>query len=111
MTRTRKLTFVAIALATLGLSATSASAESWWQFHHPRRAEVNDRLAHQNFRINRELREGALTPWQARRLQRQDFMIRHEERAMARFNGGYIPRGEQHMLNHQENMVGRRLGY
>jgi len=111
MTRTRKLTLVAVALATLGLSATSASAESFWQFHHPRRAEVNERLVHQNFRINREVREGELAPWQARRLHREDFAIRREERAMASFNHGHITRGEQRALNHQENVVSRRIGW
>ena len=110
-TRTRKLALVAAALAALGLSATSASAETFWQFHHPRRAEVNERLASQNFRINREVREGELSPWQARRLHREDFAIRHEERAMASFNGGHITRGEQRALNNQENVVSRRTGY
>jgi len=111
ITRTRKLTLVAVAFAALGLSATSASAETWWQFHHPRRAEVNERLAIQNFRINREVREGDLSPWQARRLHREDFAIRGEERAMARYNGGTITRGEQHFLNHQENQLSRRIGW
>jgi hypothetical protein len=111
MTRTRKLTLVAVAFAALGLSATAASAETFWQFNHPRRAEVNQRLTHQNFRINREVREGELTPWQAHPLHREDFAIRQEERAMARYNGGYITRGEQHLLNHQENVVSRRIGW
>jgi hypothetical protein len=111
ITRTRKLTLVAVAFAALGLSATSASAESFWQFHHPRRTEVNERLAVQNFRINREVRQGQISPWQARQLHRQDFAIRGEERAMARYNGGYITRGEQHMLNRQENQTSRRIGW
>ena len=111
ITRTRKLALAAFALAALGLSATSASAESFWQFHHPRRAEVNERLANQNFRINREVREGEVSPWQARRLHRDDFAIRREERAMASFNGGHITRGEQRALNHQENVMSRRIGW
>ena len=111
VTRTRKLALAAFALAALGLSATSASAESFWQFHHPRRAEVNERLANQNFRINREVREGEVSPWQARRLHRDDFAIRREERAMASFNGGHITRGEQRALNHQENVMSRRIGW
>ncbi len=111
ITRARKLAFVAAALAALGLSATSASAETFWQFHHPRRAEINERLANQNFRIDREVREGELAPWQARRLHREDFAIRHEERAMASFNGGHITRGEQRALNHQENVISRRIGW
>jgi hypothetical protein len=83
----------------------------WWQYNHPRRAEVNDRLAYQNYRINREFREGELSPWQARNLHRQDFMIRREERAMASFNHGHITRFEQRALNQQENVMSHRIGY
>jgi hypothetical protein len=111
ITRTRKLTLVAAALATLGLSATSASAETFWQHTHSRRAEVNARLGYQNFRINREVREGELAPWQARRLHRQDFRIRQEARSMASFNHGHITPAEQRALNHQENVVSRRIGW
>jgi hypothetical protein len=111
VTRTRKLGLVAAAFVALGLSATSASAETFWQAHHPRRAEVNARLDYQNFRINREVREGELSPWQARRLHREDFAIRHEERTMASFNHGHITSGERRALNHQENVMSRRIGY
>ena len=111
MTRTRKLALVAVAFAALGLSATGASAETWWQHTHPRRAEVNERLAYQNFRINREVREGEVAPWQARRLHRDDFAIRREERTMASFHGGHITPAEQRALNHQENVVSRRIGW
>jgi hypothetical protein len=111
ITRTRKLSLVAVAFVALGLSATSASAETWWQFHHPRRAEVNARLVHQDLRINRELRRGEISPWQARQLHRRDFAIRGEERAMARYNGGHITSGEQRLLNHQENQTSRRIGW
>jgi hypothetical protein len=111
MTRTRKFTLVAVAFAALGLSASGASAESFWQFHHPRRAEVNARFAHQDFRINREVHRGEISPWQARQLHRQDYAIRGEERAMARYNGGRITPGEQRLLNHQENQTSRRIGW
>jgi hypothetical protein len=111
MITTRKLAFVAVALATLGLSATSASAESFWQYNHPRREQVNERLGYQNYRINREVREGELSPWQAANLHRQDFRIRQEERTMAFFNHGHISRFEQRALNHQENVMSHRIGY
>jgi hypothetical protein len=110
MTRTAKITFVAIALATLGLSVTGASAETWWQYNHPRREQVNERLAYQNYRIHREMREGELSPWQARRLHREDRMIRHEERNMTYFNHGHISPFEQRALNQQENFVSRHIG-
>ena len=65
---------------------------------------MNARLGYQDFRINREVREGEISPWQARRLHRQDFAIRSEERAMASYNHGHITPAEQRALNHQENV-------
>ena len=100
----------AVAIAILGATATSAFAGTSWERHHPRRDQVNDRLEHQNARINRELREGEVTPGQAQRLRMEDRTIRNEERAMARFNHGHITRGEQRLLNQQENAVSRQIG-
>jgi hypothetical protein len=71
-----------------------------WQQAHPRRAEVNGRLANQNQRINQEHREGEITAHQARALHAQDRFIRSEERFMARQNGGHITR----------RMVSREIG-
>ena len=45
MTYVGKFSMVAIALAMLGTSFTAASAETPWQANHPRRVEVNSRLA------------------------------------------------------------------
>ena len=111
MTRVSKFSMVAIALLTLGTSVTSASAETFWQFNHPRRAQVNQRLAFQNYRINEGVADGRITPYQAWQLHRQDYVIRSEERAMARINGGYITPAEQRALNQQENVVSRRIGW
>ena len=105
----RKLAAAAIALVVSGMG-TSALAETPWQAHHPRREEVNNRLARQDHRINREYREGELTRGQARRLRHEDRAIRHEERIDARFDAGHITKGEQHTLNHQENEVSRQIG-
>jgi hypothetical protein len=109
MNRSAKL-ITALTLAILGASATSAFAETAWERNHPRRDQVNDRLAVQNHRVNDELREGGLTRWQARRLHREDRTIRAEERAMASFNHGHITRAEQRALNQQENAVSRQIG-
>jgi hypothetical protein len=111
MTRVSKFSMVAIALLTLGTSVTSASAETFWQFNHPRRAEVNQRLAFQNYRINEGVAYGRITPYQAWQLHREDYAIRSEERAMAGINGGYITPAEQRALNQQENVVSRRIGW
>jgi hypothetical protein len=105
-----RFSMIAIALATLGTSATAASAETLWQANHPRRVEVNSRLAMQNFRINQGVATGRITPLQARQLHAEDHAIRTEERVMARFNGGHITRAEQRALNQQENAVSRQIG-
>jgi hypothetical protein len=98
-----------LALAVLG-SAGSASAATWDQ-RHPRRAEVNDRLATENFRINRELREGEISYRRARALHAEDHAIRQQERAMAYARGGSISRREQRLLNREENFVSHQIGY
>jgi hypothetical protein len=111
MTPVSKFSMVAIALLTLGTSVTSASAETLWQSNHPRRAEVNDRLGFQNYRINQGVADGRITPYQARELHSEDYAIRSEERAMAGINGGYITPAQQRALNQQENVVSRRIGW
>src|SRR5215831_12697229 len=49
----------AVSFAVVGGVVTTAFAETQWQRNHPRRDQVNDRLANQNRRINKELKEGA----------------------------------------------------
>jgi uncharacterized protein HemX len=99
---------IALALVTI-VGVSTASAETWDQAH-PRRAEVNARLANQNRRIDQERREGEITAGQARRLHAEDRTIRHEERFVARQNGGGITRAEQRSLNQQENAVSSQIG-
>jgi len=103
---------IAITILSLGVvaGATAIANAGTWNQNHPRRAEVNARLANQNWRINQERREGEITAGQARALHAQDRFIRHEERFMARQNGGHITRAEQRSLNQQENAVSREIG-
>ncbi len=110
MNRISKLAVLAIGTVLIGASTFSASAETRWERNHPRRDQVNDRLANQYRRINREYREGELTRWQARALHREDHAIRREERVMAYFNRSHITRVEQRALNQQENVVSRQIG-
>jgi hypothetical protein len=99
-----------LSFAVLGSTVSAAFAETQWERNHPRRDQVNDRLANQNHRINHELKEGEITKQQARQLHREDHGIRQEERDMARMNGGHITKGEQKVLNQQENGVSRQIG-
>jgi len=70
---------------------------------------VNDRLANQNYRIDRDYRDGAITAGQARYLHQEDRYIRGQERFDARFDGGHITPAEQRALNQDENGVSRQI--
>lgn len=98
-------------LAAFGVASSGAiAADTKWEKSHPRRDQVNDRLHHQNKRINQEVKEGELTKAQGRALHRKDRQIRREERAMASQNGGHITKSEQKVLNQQENAVSKSIG-
>ena len=110
MSPTARTVTIVISLAMLGATVGAASANTPWQRNHPRRVEVNDRLANQNRRINTELREGEINAWQANALHREDRAIRREERTMAKFGYSHITKAEQRSLNQQENVVSRQIG-
>ena len=104
-----------VRLATVVFAGTlvmagSAFAETSWERNHPRRDQVNDRLANQSRRINQEYREGEISRGQARVLHREDRQVRREERTMASLDGGHIARTDQRALNQQENAISRQIG-
>ncbi|HTW38286.1 MAG TPA: hypothetical protein VMD49_06940 [Steroidobacteraceae bacterium] len=105
----RSLTVAVAALALSGL-ATASFAQTQWQKNHPRRAEVNGRLANQNRRIHQERQSGEINKAQAAQLHHEDHAIRREERTMASTNGGHITKAEQRSLNQQENQVSNQIG-
>jgi hypothetical protein len=92
------------------ISAAVHTADTTWLKNHPRREQVNQRLAHQNTRIKTEVKEGELTKAQAAALDKEDQQIRTEERPMASQNGGHITKQEQKTLNQQENAVSKQIG-
>ena len=103
------LRFATVAALTLSFAGI-ASAQTHWEATHPRRDEVNDRLANQNRRIHDEVREGDISRAQAAKLHKDDRQIRREERIMASQNSGHISKQEQRTLNQQENQVSRKVG-
>lgn len=111
-----KLFVSAIAIALAGAMAAPAFAspasapEGKWAKNHPRREQVNKRLANQNKRIKQERKEGELTKGQAAALHKDDRQIRQEERDMASQNGSHITKQEQKTLNQQENAVSKEIG-
>lgn len=60
-----------IAASTLYV-ATPSYADPAWDAAHPRRAQVNSRLANQNRRIDNGVADHQLTNGQARQLHRED---------------------------------------
>ena len=108
----RSILTVAVVTVSLGALAGMAKADTdtKWQKNHPRREQVNERLANQNKRIRQEVKEGDLTKAKAARLHREDRAIRKEERTMARTNHGHITKAEQKALNQQENQVSKQIG-
>ena len=106
----RKILTVAAVTVSLAGMASTALAETQWQKDHPRRTEVNKRLANQNRRIKQERKEGEITKGQAQQLHKEDHQIRQEERDMASQNGGHITKSEQKVLNQQENQVSKQIG-
>ena len=102
------LSVTAVTLSLAGLTGT-ALADTAWQKNHPRREQVNNRLANQNKRIHQEVKQGELSKAQAAKLHQDDRQIRKEERLMASQNGGHITKSEQKALNQQENNVSRQI--
>jgi len=99
------------AIAALAMPfAGTASAQTSWNATHPRRAEVNYRLANQDRRIHQEVREGEMSHVEAVNLDWDDHQIRREERDMASQNGSHIRRQEDRALNRQENRVSPQIG-
>jgi septal ring factor EnvC (AmiA/AmiB activator) len=106
----RRVLTAAVATVALGGLIAPALADTQWQKNHPRREQVNNRLANQNKRIHQERKEGEITKGQAAKLHREDHTIRKEERAMASTNHGHVTKAEQRALNQQENQVSRQIG-
>ena len=77
--------------------------------HHPRRAEVNLRLAHQNYRIDKKVADGQMSQKEAAKLHKEDHQIRQEEKDMASQDNGHITKQEQKTLNQQEDHVSKQI--
>ena len=114
MTKTTTLILAGVlaTFASISFAQTAAPAASAAHFNqtHPRRAEVNHRLANQNNRIKTEVAEGEMSKARAAKLHKEDRQIRQEERLMAAQNGGHITKQEQRTLNAQENHVSKQIG-
>jgi hypothetical protein len=80
--------------------------EARFDTRHPRRSEVLDRTGNLNQRINAN--RGNLDGHYYQ-LKRADASIRRQEQRDARINGGYITKGQQQQLNHEENRLNNQI--
>ena len=102
---------VAIMGLSLAFGTASTASAAKWAASHPRRAEVNGRLANQNRRIDAERKDGDITKAQAQDLHAEDRGIRGEERLDASNNNTHITRSEGRSINQQENAVSQQIGH
>lgn len=110
MSKSIRTVFTTAAAVSLACLAVPAMAVTPWQAAHPRRAQVDARLAMQDARIDREVRTGQISPAQAERLHGADQRLRDQERRMAARHGGHITPREQAKLNHEEDRLSRHIG-
>ncbi len=101
--------FALVALMASVVLAGGTSLAGEWQQHHPRRAEVNGRLANQNARVRAGLKDDQLSRGQAQQIHAEDRDIRDQERLYAKDHNGHISKGEQQLLNQQENSVSKQI--
>ncbi|MFI5154209.1 MAG: hypothetical protein ACHQET_12795 [Chitinophagales bacterium] len=104
-----KLLFSITMMLGLALAKSSSAQDGKWAKEHPRRAEVNHRLAHQDQRINHKVADGQMSKAEAAKLYHEDHQIRHEERDMASQNHGHLTKQEQQTLNQQENHTSKQI--
>jgi|SRR5271155_1190907 outer membrane murein-binding lipoprotein Lpp len=109
LNKARKTLTFAAAIVSLAALTGTASADTTWQKNHPRRTQVNSRLANQNRRIHNDVKDGTMSKAQAANLHHEDHQVRQEERDMASQNGGHITKAEQGVLNHQENGISNQI--
>lgn len=97
-------------LSAVTAAAAGASADTYWQYRHPAREEINGRLADLDRRIRDERREGEISGREARHLYHEDRFIRSQERFDASYDRGHLTSAEYHNLNHEENGLSRQIG-
>jgi hypothetical protein len=103
LTKLLAATAFGLLLGAGGISAASAAPL------HPRIAEVNHRLAHQEHRITNDLRHDRIGFVRAEHLRMRERLLHRQEVRMIVRDHGHLTRLDTRRLNHEENRVGRTL--
>jgi hypothetical protein len=101
----------ASAIAAPVLTTPAEARAGAWQRHHPARTHINHRIARQQVRITRQVRQGDMTRTEARGLRGDLRSVRKQERQYAQANGnnGHLTRSQVRDLNHDLNQTGRAI--
>jgi hypothetical protein len=105
----KKLSLTFAIILGLLVASSSSFAQSKFAKTHPRRHQVNSRLANQNKRIDNKVKEGDMSKAKAAKLHKDDRQVRSEERKMASQNHSHITKQEQKTLNQQENKTSKKI--
>ena len=104
----RSALLLVLGMAFSAAGVAGASAATWAQ-SHPRRVEVNTRLANQNKRIDADLKSGKITAAQAAQLHSEDKSVRTDERFDASFDNSHLTNADQTSLNQDENGISKQI--
>lgn len=105
-TRFMKYRLATYALTGLvaGLLSTAALAQTTDNDPgHPRINQVDQRLQNQNNRIQNGVQDGQMTPGQAKRDEKRDSRVEHQEQRDESKQGGHLTKGEQRHFNRELN--------
>ncbi len=87
-----------------------------FQKHHPRQTQVLDRVDRERNRINNLYKQGKISAQQRDQMLGQVHDMRKEDYSDAKANsgnrtvrGGYVTRGQQGVMNQQENQINREI--
>ncbi len=106
------------ALLTTGAPGWAGGPEKdpKFQKNHPRQTQVLKRVDRERNRVKTEYKQGKISAQQRNQMRGQIHAMRQEDYADARANskngtvrGGYITRGQQGVMNQQENQINREI--
>ena len=110
------LVLAGILLAAASPALAGPEKDPKFQKNHPRQTEVLKRTDREQARVNHLYKEGKISAQQRNQLRGQIHDVRKEDYADAKANskngtvrGGYITKGQQGVMNQQENQLNREI--
>jgi len=102
---TLKSKLIAVGVVLGALTAPLAASAHPYYYHH----SVNGRWNHQEYRIERGIRTGQLTPWETARIERREAELRRQEAIDRARHHGHLTYAEQRRLEREENRLSHEI--